>query len=357
MNRIEKVSDLKVGQRVTLYKGEGELYYCRDNQAWYILGNSSCLDGSCPNNWDTVKEQKGVDCSYWICNYDDEGINYEVMTKDTLDSEWSFNPQPGDILHIMSEEDINKINKAPDLSGGGGYFGHHYKVTCRDSESLLRGEIIDSSGHVIISNWLLQNKDFYEYHRITPPVIQTSYAILKPFAHAVSVATRPDCKFSPGQMINILSEKYTSTLRFGGDCAMGCEAKVQVIRWDEERRIYVLTVDVKLKEGGTLPNYLLAEEDTYEFRNIIPETSITQTGEYSVAIGSNYTTSSAGLTLKDISSYTFNTSGSMVVDLSRDKPKHLEGILTSLRPTHDYEIRGDSVYRDRRLDSMILLNL
>lgn len=366
MKKIEKISQLVHGVEAKLYDIKGKLFHCPLHKAWYVLSNSAGLDGSAPGNWSEVQELEEVQFSFWICNDTDDNISYEVLMDGKLHS---FNPQPGDILHILSEEDTLSINNAKDLSGGGGYFGHTYKVLRLDSANLLCGEIIDASGHVINSSWLLHTRDFYEFHNINPPVTQYIPSPSTPGPGEKEPA-RAACRFNEGMTVNILNEKMlyqnygTRSLKLGGDFACGTKVKINSIdHFNNDVNCYVLSVNVPLPDGSYHKNFLLAETDTYEYHKLsVPTETITIAG-MDIATGTNnihigtYSAIGTGLTLKDVSAYMYDTSGSMGIDMSRDKPRHLEGKCSTLRPTSSYEVDGDSVPRNKRLDSMILLNL
>lgn len=385
MAKLEYIKDLIEGLKVIVNSNSGGfLYHCKTSKRWFVLSNNNSLDGSEPNNWPEIRLKYGMAYSYWIGDDSDVGLTFDVETNGSMSDDWlpedktsSFKPKKGDILHIMSEADILRLNGVKCLSGSGEYFGHHYKVHRIDSQSegimILCGEVIDQSGKIAQPSWLLHTKDFYEFHKITPP--KTEYI-------ATSIVTSSKgvdpCKFPIGKVVRILTSDSLcntfgrSELILGGDYARGRDASiVSVSHYDAMTGCYILSVNVIMEDGTIHKNFLLAEKDTYEYNRMTPPVKgITLSG---IGIGfptdsqPSYMTAGA-IKWGTYSPHMVDLSGSMKsctltglsltdIDQSSEKPRHLEGSYSRLRPTAEYEVEGDAVYRNKKLDAMILLNL
>jgi hypothetical protein len=143
--------------------------------SWYILSNNRKMNGSEPSDWDKVRG--GNSYSYWICDkYMEEAI-YEIDLDYAFDdsvidakkdgpAKSPFSPQAGDILHILSKEDVKKYNSRDELAACGSYFGHTLQVTSLSGKDAVYGQIFNKSGDLLISSWGVYLNDFYEYHGI-----------------------------------------------------------------------------------------------------------------------------------------------------------------------------------------------
>ncbi len=176
----QEIKNLRVGCRaiVSGYSGDyGTLHKSKDGR-WYIFSNNYNMDGSKPEEeWESVKGSNSF--SFWI----GDGVNKETDYIIDIDSSFledvkPFNPQVGDILHIMSKEDIFKFNANHELTGGGEYFDHHFEVTSA-SLGTLYGRIFNKSGEEVKESWGLNTKDFYEFHGINPPSYATPYLVIR----------------------------------------------------------------------------------------------------------------------------------------------------------------------------------
>ena len=182
-----QIKDLRDGYMVKVAGIEATLYQSKEDHKWYALSSSSALDGNKPPEWDSLRSTYA--CSFWIADSTCIETSYDVELLYDIDriekitskveSKPSFKAKIGDILHIMSEEDIKKFNSMERLQAGGDYFGYHLEVTTLSGDNAVFGNIFNKYGDLVISDWGVWLKDFYEYHGINPPSYATPYLVVR----------------------------------------------------------------------------------------------------------------------------------------------------------------------------------
>jgi hypothetical protein len=182
-----QIKDLRDGYMVKVTGIEATLYQSKEDHKWYALSSSSALDGNKPPEWDSLRSTYA--CSFWIADSTCIETSYDVELLYDIDriekitskveSKPPFKAKVGDILHIMSEEDIKKFNSMYKLQAGGDYFGYHLEVTSLSGDNAVFGNIFNKYGDLVISGWGVWLTDFYEYHGINPPSYATPYLVVR----------------------------------------------------------------------------------------------------------------------------------------------------------------------------------
>lgn len=157
----------------------GTLYKSSDGR-WYIFSSNPNMDGSKPeDDWERVRGENHY--SFWLCDGDKDDAEYSVDLNYAIDGSFkmepikpTFNPRIGDILHIMTKEDLMKFNSRNELAAGGNYTGYHFEVTSLSGDAVY-GNVFNKSGELVLSGWGIIFTDFYEYHGINPSPYSTPY--------------------------------------------------------------------------------------------------------------------------------------------------------------------------------------
>lgn len=235
----KELKNLRVGCRaiVSGYSGDyGTLHKARDGR-WYIFSNNYNMDGSKPEDeWESVKGDNIF--SFWIADSTRIETSYDVELLYDIDriekitskaeSKPSFKAKVGDILHILSEEDIKKFNSMDRLQAGGDYFGYHLEVTTLSGDNAVVGNIFNKYGDLVISGWGVWLKDFYEYHGINPPSYATPYLVVrKEFDGSTTRRVETKKSVIPGHTIDSSgSMSFGSSSTATGDYSIGTKAYV-----------------------------------------------------------------------------------------------------------------------------------
>lgn len=314
-----QIKDLRDGYMVKVTGIEATLYQSKEDHKWYALSSSCALDGNKPPEWDSLRST--YSCSFWIADstcietsYDVE-LLYDIDRIEKITSKAAFNPKVGDILHIMSKDDIFKLNKNHELTGGGEYFDHHFEVTTA-SPGTLYGRIFNKSGEEVKDSWGLNTKDFYEFHGINPPSYATPYLVIRK-DYDGSITRRVETKKSvvPGH-----------TIDSSGSMSFGSISK---------------PIDYSRVSGGAY--------------------SSISGGSSSSVLGSSLSKSYVDEMSHVSSEYIKKLieeekSKAMEEYVSKESIKH-ESARCTLPHTSDWQIAGDSVPRRRATDMLLILGL
>lgn len=191
MFKTREFKNFKVGAKASMdlscQSAEGVLYKCPVSNDWYLFNNMT--EGAKPIYW--IQEKQNYKFSFWLgggggaVGSIGTGLisAYEITLLEdpslpdlgnicceiTLPKN-SFIPKIGDILRILSQGDVKRLNEKETLSGGGEFFGMNFLITCVSAKDgpfhTITGDIYD--GVVLVKKgWLLDIRDFCEFHNIS----------------------------------------------------------------------------------------------------------------------------------------------------------------------------------------------
>jgi hypothetical protein len=354
----------------------GELFLSPSDNNWYFFSHGR--DGAKPIEWASVR--KGYECSFWL-GEDIEGkmCNYEI----TIETPTTISFSKGDIVHILSMEDLEKYNSRTTLNAGGNFHGFHAKINRvigSGTNTILYVEIFDKEGYNLASEWGLYAVDCYEYYGAKPPV--TFLGTVDLSGSSIGITGRAGNtsagKFSTGSSYSTTSEvsigSYNSSIGSSKSSFIPREgniirilSKSDAIKFNgkkilsgggeffgmnflithallEDGVFHTLTGDIY--DGVVLvrKGWLLSITDFYEYHGINPSSVRQEAAKHTGPI-SGETEFKPFKTLAG----RYSTTPSVLPIQMGQKSK--------LNPTQDFHVRGDSTIKNIKRDTIILLDL